>query len=139
MEKEKIVVDASVIVKWFLVEEYSDNALKLRDDYIRGLFTIAVPALLEYEVLNALKYSGVYSIKELETIGIALNKYGFKTYKLEDELKKLTIDISVENNITIYDSSYVALAKYLETTLYTADQELIEKFPDTAVHIKHYR
>ena len=36
MEK-KIVVDASVVAKWYLIEEYSDNAIKLRNDYVRGL------------------------------------------------------------------------------------------------------
>jgi len=28
---------------------------------------------------------------------------------------------------TIYDASYVAIASHLDTTLYTADQELIRK------------
>jgi len=36
MEK-KIVVDDSVAAKWYLIEEYSDNAIKLRNDYVRGL------------------------------------------------------------------------------------------------------
>ncbi len=41
MEKEKIVVDASVVAKWFLIEEYSDKALQLRNDYIRGAVILA--------------------------------------------------------------------------------------------------
>ena len=139
MEKEKIVVDASVIVKWFLKEEYSDKALMLRNDYVRGLFDIAVPTLFEYEVLNALKYSGVYSIEELLEIGVAINKYGFLTYELEDNYKKLTIEIAENSGLTIYDAAYVALAKHLNTKLYTADNEIIRKFPQTATHIKQYR
>ena len=65
MEK-KIVVDDSVAAKWYLIEEYSDNAIKLRNDYVRGLVQIIVPSLLEYEVLNALRYSGVYNLDELK-------------------------------------------------------------------------
>lgn len=139
MEKEKIVVDASVVVKWFLEEEYSDKALMLRNDYVRGLFDIVAPALLEYEVLNALKYSGVYSLEELLMIGDAINKYGFITYELENNYKKLTIKISENSGLTIYDASYVALAKHLNTKLYTADNEIIRKFPQTAIHIKQYK
>ncbi len=139
MEKEKIVVDASVIVKWFLEEEYSDKALMLRNDYVRGLFDIAVPTLLEYEVLNALKYSGVYSVEELLEIGVALNKYGFLTYELENNYKKLTIEIAENSGLTIYDAAYVALAKHLNTKLYTADNEIIRKFPQITIHIKRYR
>ncbi len=129
MEKEKVVVDASVITKWFLEEEYSDKVLKLRD-YIGGSFQIVVPALLEYEVLNALRYSRVYSHEELKNIGLALNKYGFDTHELEGELKAKTIALALEHNITIYDASYVALAETLNTRLYTADNELVENFPE---------
>ena len=138
MERKKIVVDASIVVKWFLIEEYSDKAIELRNDYIKGLFIIAVPSLLKYEVLNALKYSGVYSIEELIEIGLALNKYGFEIYELDHELKRYSIELSILNNITIYDASYIALAKYLGTMLYTADHELISKFPDIAIPIKKY-
>lgn len=35
--EEKVVVDACIIVKWF-IEGYSDEALRLRNDYIRGNF-----------------------------------------------------------------------------------------------------
>jgi len=138
LERKNIVVDASIVVKWFLEEKFSDKALELRNDYVGGVITITVPSLLEYEVLNALKYSNVYTMKELKEIGKALNKYGFETYELEGKLKELTVEIALEKKITVYDASYVALAKQLNTTLYTADKELIEKFPEIAKHIKHY-
>ncbi len=139
MEKKKVVADASIIVKWFLKEEFSEEAIKLRNDYVRGIIRIAVPSLLEYEVLNALKYSGIYILDELKDIGMALNKYGFEIYELEGKLKKSTVEIALKENITIYDASYVALARQLNTVLYTADNELINKFPGIAVHIKQYK
>ena len=137
MEK-KIVVDASVVAKWYLIEEYSDNAIKLRNDYVRGLVQIIVPSLLEYEVLNALRYSGVYNLDELKKIGSSLNKYGFITYDLENDIKDLVIKLALKENITIYDASYIALALKFNTLLYTADQELVNKFPNIAKHIKDY-
>ncbi len=138
MEKTKVVIDASIVVKWFLEEEYSDKALKLRNDYVRGIISLAAPSLMIYEVLNALKYSGVYSREELKETGISLNKYGFELFDLEDDFKELTIEIAVDNNMTIYDASYIALARKLGTVLYTADKELLEKFPKETRHIVQY-
>ena len=47
MERSKIVVvDASVITKWFVEEEYSAEALKMREDYVNRLIDIAAPELL---------------------------------------------------------------------------------------------
>ena len=103
----------------------------------RQKLTVA-PSLLEFEVLNALKYSGVYNVDELEEIGVSLNKYGFELYELESVLKELTIKIAFEHNVTIYDASYVALAQHLNTVLYTADNELVQKFPKTAIHVGSY-
>ncbi|MBS7288613.1 MAG: type II toxin-antitoxin system VapC family toxin [Candidatus Freyarchaeota archaeon] len=42
-------------------------------------------------------------------------------------LAEKTIEIAMDENITIYDASYVALAAILNTKLYTADKKLVEK------------
>ena len=57
----EVVIDASVIVKWFVAEKGSDYALKLRDMYISGEIKIAAPELLLYEVLNAVQHKGLFS------------------------------------------------------------------------------
>lgn len=138
MALEKVVLDASVVAKWYLKEKYSEQALKLRDNYVSGHITIAVPSLLEYEVLNALKYSGTYSEQELKDIARSLNKYGFENWKLKDKLKDETIKISSKYNITIYDASYLALATLMKTTFYTTDEELLNKIAELKIakHLK---
>ena len=52
-EMKLIVVDASVVVKWFVEEEYSRDTDRIRKDYLDQLIDIAVPGLLKYEVLKA--------------------------------------------------------------------------------------
>ncbi|MEM2507115.1 MAG: type II toxin-antitoxin system VapC family toxin [Nitrososphaeria archaeon] len=138
MAPKKVVLDASVIVKWYLKEKYSEQALKLRDKYISGSIAITAPALLEYEVLNALKYSGVYSEQELTDVARSLNKYGFEYRKLKDELKDETIKLAAKYNITIYDASYLALSTLMKTTFYTADEELLGKISELKIakHLK---
>ncbi len=60
-----VVVDASVIVKRYLEEEYQREALLIRDRYTEGAIFLHAPALLPYEVLNALRYGNVYNAEEL--------------------------------------------------------------------------
>jgi predicted nucleic acid-binding protein len=134
---EKIVLDASVIAKWYLKEKYSEQAINLRDEYISGHITIAAPTLLEYEVLNALKYSGAYSEQELTDIAHSLNKYGFEYWRLE-KLKSETIKIASRYDITIYDASYLALAILIKASFYTVDEELLSRITELemAKHLK---
>ena len=86
MEGGKIVVDASVVVKWFVEERYSGEALTIRNSFIEGLIDIAVPSILYFEVLNALKYSGAFGEDELKKIARILEDYQFTAYELEGAL-----------------------------------------------------
>ena len=61
----RCVVDASVVAKWFLEEEFSDDARRLRDDYSSDLIEVEAPATLPFEVLNAFRDAGVFSVDEL--------------------------------------------------------------------------
>jgi predicted nucleic acid-binding protein len=36
MERFQMILDASVVTKWFLMEEYTDKALKIREKYANG-------------------------------------------------------------------------------------------------------
>ncbi|MBS7288228.1 MAG: hypothetical protein KIH01_05670 [Candidatus Freyarchaeota archaeon] len=41
----KLVSDASVIVKWFIEEEHTGEALRLRDMHVNGEILLAAPLL----------------------------------------------------------------------------------------------
>jgi len=133
---EKIVTDASVIVKWFVDEVDSEKARKLRDEYINGSIEIVVPELMPYEVLNALKYTRLFTAEELIMIAKSLSLYGFKLYTLTGKLAEKTVEIAVQKDITIYDASYIALAKELNVKLYTSDVKLMERVNlDYIIHV----
>jgi len=51
-----MILDASVILKWFIEEKDTDKALKIRDDYVAGKIDIEIPDLLIYELANVLRY-----------------------------------------------------------------------------------
>ncbi|ADC66045.1 PilT protein domain protein [Ferroglobus placidus DSM 10642] len=136
---EKVVADASVIVKWFVDEVYSKNARKLRDEYINGSVEIISPELMPYEVLNALKHKGLFNKEEIVTAARVITLYGFRLYPLTGKLAERTAEIAVENDLTIYDASYIALAEEQKAKLYTADEKLIEKAKfDFVMHIREF-
>ena len=56
MERQKKIIDASIIVKWFSEEENTKEALEIRKAHINGEITVVIPELAFIEVLNALKY-----------------------------------------------------------------------------------
>ena len=141
MEGGKIVVDASVVVKWFIEEKYSKEALMIRDSFIEGLVDIVVPSLLYFEVLNALKYSGAFGEDELKKVARILEDYQFTLYELEGAYAEKAVEIAMRKGITIYDASYVALALIEGVDLYTADEKLLTKTEDLKItkHLKNFK
>lgn len=121
------VVDASVVAKWFVEEEGSDKAVKIRDRYIEGEMKLIAPEIISFEVLNALYYKGLFSEDELKEVSEALDAFSFELYPLKGEYARKTIEAAYENDITIYDASYIALAVMRNSYVYTADEKLIDK------------
>lgn len=136
MERGKVVLDASVVVKWFVEESYSKEARLLRDTYANGLIDLVAPNLLFYEVINALKYSGGFGEDELKEVIEALKDYQITLYEFSGNIALKAIEVAMRKGITIYDATYVALAYELGTILYTADEKLIRKVKDKN-HVKH--
>jgi len=132
---ERVVADASVIVKWFVDEIHSEMARKLRDEYINGSIEIIAPELMPYEVLNALKYTKLFTKEELVMIAKSLTLYGFRLYPLAGKIAERTVEIAMERDLTIYDASYIALAEDQNAKLYTADKKLGDLKLDFVVHI----
>ncbi len=110
--------------------------MRFRDAHVSGSISVVMPTLLIYEVLNILKNSKVYSEEELIELAKSLNKYGFELWGLSESLKEETVRTALKHDITLYDASYVALAKILNTMLYTADEELISKTAQLSI-VKH--
>ncbi len=124
---QEIVVDASVVVKWFVEEELSDKATIIRDKYVEGEIKIIAPEILPFEVLNTLYYKKLFSKNELKDICEALEGFSFELHSLRGEYSKKVAEITVENDITVYDASYIALAILKNTKVYTSDKKLIKR------------
>jgi predicted nucleic acid-binding protein len=136
-----IVVDASVVAKWYLREEWRPNAISLRNDYVEGKINLIAPSIMPFEVLNAIRFSKKdLEAEVLEGIAESLSLYNIKLYDLKGEYARKVAKLSMDAGITVYDASYLALAIDSRTTLYTADEKLIEKLDkESKKRVKHIR
>jgi predicted nucleic acid-binding protein len=136
----EIVVDTSIIVKWYIPEQHHEQARALRDAYLDGKFDLVAPALMPFEAVNALKYSGHYEGERLEEASKSLPEYGIDLVPFN----KTGPIAEIANNldITIYDAAYIALAQKLDTKAYTADGNLLDDlegdYSELAEHIRTY-
>ena len=123
------VVDASVLVKWFLHEKEGDRdrALALRDLHISRRSTLFIPQLALLEVLNAVRFSPKADEEDGEMALETLHDLHLETRPAELDLLRKANAIAWAYKITIYDALYVALAEQVGYPLITADEVMVKK------------
>ncbi len=124
-----MILDASVIAKWFLEEEGTEKALEIREKYIQDEFDISVPDLLIYELANTLKYSKFSSAEIDRAISTIYSMDLFIVDPSQNIMRKAS-EIAINKEVSIYDATYVALAHQLSTDLITSDKPLYRKTKD---------
>ena len=137
----KVVLDASVAVKWYIPERNHEEARALRDDYLDGTHDLLAPALLPFEVVNALRYSGYYDGERLVEASATFPEYGIDLVPYRD--LGSVADVATSLDIAIYDAAYVALALTTDGSVYTADSGLVDAtvgsdYEGRAIHIRTY-
>jgi len=137
-KKDEFVVDASVVTKWFIDEPDSNQAIGLRDDFATGRIKLAVPTLLFYEVVNALRFTGLFNAAELGLAAKSLSKYQFGMWRPKGKLLELSAELSLKGDLTVYDACYIALAQKIESKVITEDRELLSKFPAHTMPMNSY-
>jgi len=130
-----LVLDASIIVKWFNREEHTDKALKAKKLYETGGLELFEPELVRYELGNSLRYNPNFGVEDVRQALVALEKLQLSMRPLSGELARRTVDTAYLYGLTLYDSAYVALADMIESTVYTADAEVVDKV--SKPHVKY--
>ncbi len=126
---KSIVVDASVVIKWFVPEIHEDAAAR----WLSSGHPLLAPDLLFVEVSNiAGKKTLRGELKEGEARRIrrALVKLPLST-RSGRELSEAALDLALALRCSIYDALYVALAVAEDAWLVTADRKLYERLSST--------
>lgn len=122
-----MVIDASVVLKWFMEEGGSDKANALKNKHLSGASTITLPDIALYEIGNALRYKNEFSNKEIRKCFDDLEELNLDIIAPYPEIAEIVIETARQNDITFYDASYVALAKELGLQFITADEKLYQR------------
>jgi predicted nucleic acid-binding protein len=120
----RLVVDASVALKWFLPEPLGDAALSLLDEEV----TLLAPGLLAIEVANALwKRHRRHQLEASEARRILadLARAPLEIHRTE-RWTAVALDLALQYGVTAYDGLYLALAAGHRCRLVTADRRLYE-------------
>lgn len=127
--KNAIVVDTSIVLKWVLDEPDSATALALLTRWVNEGTLIQAPALLTYEVANALfqrvrkrEMTAEKARQALEDVLLPELELNFLEYT---ELSKRALTLAQQYNLpATYDAHYMALAEYKQCEYWTADTRL---------------
>jgi predicted nucleic acid-binding protein len=126
VERSQMILDASVVAKWFLSENDTETALEIRDRYVDGDIDVEIPDLLIYELANLMRYKRMGE-NEIREVIDSIFSMDFLIIAPTPSLMEMASNIAISHDITIYDAVYVALGKYFGTPIITADRKLYEK------------
>jgi predicted nucleic acid-binding protein len=124
---KKVVVDASVVTRWYIPEEWTDAAIKVRQDYERGLIGIVVPYLLFYEVSNSLRYSPDLNANDVSDSMTSLINTQLDARLLTKEDMETAVTLAFQFSIPMYDAVYFALSQSAGIKFLTGDLKLYRK------------
>jgi predicted nucleic acid-binding protein len=121
---KRLVIDASVALKWRLRdEEATSQADALLDDFLAGRLELLTPTLFDYEIANALRVA-VTRQRLSEPDAAALADFAQYTIVWYDftGIASLTFDLSGQYQRSAYDSTYLALAQAQGVWFFTRDK-----------------
>lgn len=120
---EKLLLDSSVVVKWFSEEEKTREVVEIRDAHVKGRVEILVTPLLLCEIANALRYKPDYDLQRLRKAVSALYGLHLVVEEIDEELLARAGQIALEAGVTVYDALPVARAEGHQTICITADEQ----------------
>jgi predicted nucleic acid-binding protein len=126
----EVVLDASVVLKWFRSEgeRHVDEARAFRTAYEAGELLVFVPPLLHLEILNVAGRRWRLGEEALVGLAGALEDLGFEL--LEPPLERVARWIA--RGLTAYDAAYAAVAEAAGVKLVSDDDIMLELAGDVA-------
>lgn len=130
---KKIVVDSSLVVKWYVPQPYSSKAREILNAYQDGNLLLLAPDLIYAEVGNIIwKLQRFQGLSETDAQAI-LNAFQLVTFVLTPAASLLNdaYCLAVSHQRTVYDALYVALSLRQQCQFVTADEKLVNAVSST--------
>ena len=123
------VVDANVVVKWFVEEDHHEQAR----DLLRSDDTLLAPDLMVLEITNVVwkkTVRGEIDHAQAAIIAAAIRQGEPQLYP-STEFSERALEMALSLNHPKYDSVYLACAEQFDAPLITADQRLCKAAANT--------
>jgi predicted nucleic acid-binding protein len=135
----ELVVDASVAIKLFVEEELSREAEHLFQELVKSPASrFFVPDLFFLECANILwKYVRRFEHdpeKARQDI-TSLRSLPLRTLAVTD-LSEMSLDLAIEQDVSVYHACYAVLARELQLPFITADRKLIRKLAGSQIELR---
>jgi len=122
-----VVVDTSVVVKWFSREKDDEAARRLRGDLIGERVLVMAPDLLLYELANALRFHPRFSAEDVAAAVDSVIDLGIRLIPAPACPMREAAETAFKTKITAYDAVFASLAAAESIPLITADEKLAGK------------
>lgn len=125
-KRKRYIIDSSVFISYLMFDEKTNpEHLEIINLHTRHNNVLFAPYLLLFEVGNSLR-SGVLSKRITTKQAITLfSKLSDLDISLSLPPYNSTLALAIENNLSFYDASYLALAKQLKAPLLSLDKKLL--------------
>lgn len=127
MNSTPLLLDASIILKWFIDEIDSSLAKELGLRFRKRRVILTTTRFTFYEVANALKYTKRFSSEDIRGYLKDLTDSGLHIFEYQLNVLQEAVEISMESNISVYDAYYIAQADIEGFRFVTADTKLVDK------------
>lgn len=138
-KKENIVVDTSVIIKWFFSdnEENTEASHIILKKFIHNEIGIITPEIALFELANAVKNKikaennkmiGMEIIDRIYNLGIV--------FIVTKQVLKNAFNLAFAINESVYDCLFIATAEYFKSKFITDDKKLYFSYENSKKDIK---
>jgi len=128
---DKLVIDASVAVKWFVVEPYSNAARRVLDTY-QGTASFHAPDILPTELANTIWKKQLFQgLTEADAKDILA---AFRRVQIALVPAMALLDdaynLAITHRRSVYDALYLALSLREKCPLVAADEKFVNALTD---------
>jgi predicted nucleic acid-binding protein len=135
--KPVYILDPSVVSRWFIRDEVSGAALKVREDYVRGHISLIVPDCILFHLADLLqKHGGLTGMDIAAALKTMYDMHIIMPLRAQSACR--AVEMAVADGLEMSKAVYLAEAELSGARLLTNDKEIASKYY-AAIHISNYQ
>lgn|GEM_PF-2227191 len=131
------ILDPSVISRWFIRDEASEAALKIREDYVRGHISLTVPDCILFHLADLLqKHGGLTGTDIAAALKTMYDMHIIMPLRAQSACR--AVEMAMADDLEMSKTVYLAEAELSGARLLTNDKKIASRYY-AAIHISNYQ